>query len=231
MRLGSLIRVLGLPGLVGPPVPAQAQVEGPRMVPKLPWEKALLPPWISQAEGQGEVPPAPPEAPEGRGLTLDLQPDGRLRVADRKGTLHLSMGLPGRPKRVWRDGGRPLEPTGHWPFPAQTPLSDKRISQLLTAEDPRATLSGLLWVLDDGERRLTVVHPATAKVLFLRLPEGESADLAFFPDHLEYRATTETGPRRWALSWAAMLPHLAKLGPSPKSPPQGTALQPFPQED
>lgn len=231
MRLGSLILTLEILGLAGTPHPAQARADGPRQIPKLPWEEALLPPWISQPEGPGEEPPPLPEASMGRDLTLDLQPDGRLRIADRKGTLHLSLGLPGRPRRVWRDGGHPLEPTGQWPFPGQTPISDKRISQLLTAPDSRTALSGLLWVLDDGERRLTVVHPATAKALFLRLPEGESADLAFFPDHLEYRATTETGPRRWALSWAGLMPHLAKLGPAPKSSPQGTALQPFPREE
>lgn len=200
-------------------------------IPKLPWEDALLPPWISQAEGPIQEPLPPPVASDGKGLSLDLRPDGRLRIADRKGTLHLSMGLPGRPRRVWRDGGRPLEPTGRWDFPEQTPFSDRRVSQLLTAQDPRSALSGLLWILDDGERRLTVVHPATAKVLFLRLPEGESPDLAFFPDHLELRARTEGGPRRWSIPWPALLPHLARLGPTPKSPPRGTALQPYPRED
>lgn len=200
-------------------------------VPQLPWEDALLPPWISQSEGSTQEPSPPPAASAGKELSLDLRPDGRLRIADRKGTLRLSMGLPGRPRRVWRDGGQPLEPMGRWDFPDKTPFSERGIAQLLTAPDPRSALWGLFWVLDDGERRLTVVHPATAKVLFLRLPEGESPDLAFFPDHLEFRARTEGGPRRWSLPWAALLPHLARLGPTLKLPPRGTALQPYPSED
>lgn len=208
---------------------AQAAVLGAQ-IPKLPWVEAQLPPWIAQPVGALPLAPAPPIPTAAEDLSLTLAPDGRVRVVDRKGTLRLSIGLPGRPVRVWRDGGQPLKPTGNWLFAARTPLSERQVSHLLTDPDPRTALSGLLWVLDDGERRLTVLHPATARVLFLRLPEGEEPELAFFPDHLELRARVGEAVRRWTIPWAALLPHLARLGVGPSALPRGTALQPFPKE-
>lgn len=212
------------------PLNAQGQAEGTPRAPRLPWEDANLPPWIAEPEGPAVDPPTSPGVTGENLLTLTLAPDGRIRVADRKGTLRMSLGLPGRPRRVWRDGGRPLESTGKWPFPDRTPLSERQIAQLLTGADPRVALTGLLWVLDDGERRLTVVHPATGRVLFLRLPEGEDPELAFFPDHLELRARAGDVLRRWSIPWAALMPHLARLGLAPFSGPKGTAFQPFPKD-
>lgn len=220
MRLGALMLLAA--GLSGGSLAAQA--------PPLPWMEALLPSWTAATEGPLAVPPAPPAALAGQDRILTLSLDGRLRVVDRKGGIHLSAGLPGRPRKVWRDGGIPLEPTGRWAFPERTPLGDRKWSQFLASADPRALLGGLLWVLDDGEQRLTVVHPATARVLFLRVPEGASPDLRFFPDRLELRAQTPSGPRAWTLSWIALLPHLVRLTPTGRTAPKGTALQPFPKE-
>lgn len=222
MRLGTLTLMRGIAALV-------SAVALLGQVPKLPWEDANLPPWIAERNDPMTDPTAPPPAPKASDLSLTLAQDGRVRVADRKGTLRLSLGLPGRPRKVWRDGGTALEPSGTWGFPALTPLSERQAARLLTDPDPRSALAGLLWVLDDSERRLTVVHPATARVLFLRLPDCEGPELAFFPDRLELRTGMGTSSRRWSIPWAALLPHLARLGLAPTSAPRGTALQPFPK--
>ncbi len=201
--------------------------------PLLPWEGASMPPWQPEAEGPDAPLVPPPPAERFRDLKVKLGPDGTLKVVDPKGTLRLVLGLPGRPTRVWRDGGRALEPAGQWTFPARTPLMEGRGELLLTPPDPRIALEGLLWILDDGERRLTVVHPATGKAVFLRLPDLEGPDLAFRPEGLEVRETLPVqgrqARRRWSLAWLALLPQFGILTMVPEAP-RGTALVPFPRE-
>jgi hypothetical protein len=103
-------------------------------------------------------------------------------------------------------------------------------------EDPRRGLGGLLWILDDSERVLTLVHPATGKVAFLPLPEAVGVDLCFLPTGLVVFERAPEGllqdrrVRRWILPWVALVPVLAKLAPPAVPPRAGTALQPFPKE-
>lgn len=204
----------------------------PRQVQPLPWEAAPTPAWVLVPEA--EVPDPVTPLPEGRGgpLRLGLTSEGRLRVVDARGTVRLSLGLPGRPGRAWRDGGRPLEGPGPWAFPDQTPLQGRKVEALLAGGDARPGLEGLAWFLDDGERCLTLVHPATGRAAFLRLPEGEGFTLSFHPGHLELREGApgaRTPGRRWRLPWLLLLPHLGTLLPA-GPPSRGTALVPFPRE-
>lgn len=224
MRLGSLILTAA--------AAAQAQVVPGQAAP-LPWVEAISPPWDLLAEGAAASPPSPPAPPADASLRVTLRVDGSLRVVDPRGTLRASLGLPGRIIRAWRDGGTPLSLPGPWRFPGRTPLLQGRVERLLGGADPRAGLAGLAWFLDDGERCLTVVHPATGGALHLRLPEGEAFDLAFFPDHLELRDGSPGGPRvsarRWSLPWILLVPYLGRLIPG-APPARGTALVPFPRE-
>jgi hypothetical protein len=100
------------------------------------------------------------------------------------------------------------------------------------AADFRPFLRGLCWVLEDGEGFLTVIHPATAQVIHLPLPQGRDLRIRFLPDRLEVVAgDVEKGaPRQWSLPWIGLLPRLGALGPRPTSAKSGTALVPFPKE-
>lgn len=224
MRLGPSFLIAGAL-LEAQAVPRQAQ--------PLPWEAAPMPAWEWVSGGEAQAPPAPLSEGQSGPLRLGLTPDGRLRVVDAQGTVRMSLGLPGRPARAWRDGGRVLEGVGPWAFPDRTPLQARRVEALLGAGDGRPGLEGLAWFLDDGERVVTVVHPATGRVVFLRLPEGEGFTLAFHPQHLELLEVPEPGGRiqgrRWRLPWLLLLPHLAGLLPA-GPPARGTALVPFPRE-
>jgi hypothetical protein len=160
-----------------------------------------------------------------------LAPDGTLEIFNGAGVRSLRVGLPGRPLKVWRDGGLPVAPPwDRLAFPQADPLSQGLGGLAWNAGDFRPSLSGLLWILEDGERVLTVVHPATAQVVFLPLPRGEGFSLAFEPSRL----VALTGPSDsgrsggWALPWLALLPSFARLGPAPDAGPRGTALKPFP---
>ncbi len=218
--------------------PAQvrpAQVR-PAQVPRtLPWEGQPAPHWQGLFEDPVDRPPPQVPASEVQ-LTVRVGADGALRVADRRGVLRLRTGLPGRPLRIWRDGGVPVpEPWAAIPFPspARSPLFSPAF---WTQEDPRLGLAGLLWIQDDGERMLSLVHPATGKVAFLPLPEGVSIDLRFLPAGL--LATERPAPgdgtpgrvRRWMLPWVALVPFLALLAPPAERPRAGTALEPFPRD-
>ena len=77
------------------------------------------------------------------------------------------------------------------------------------APDFRPALEGLLWILDDDESYLTVIHPATARVVYLPLPGGQDLDLAFHPDQLEVRGARPGRLARW---------------PSPPRPPGACSL-------
>jgi len=160
-------------------------------------------------------------------LKVHLAADGTLHVFDGKGVRILRMGLTGRPVKVWRDGGHGVvrlhEPMA---FPEMTPLRRGLGVLPLDLADVRPGLEGLLWVLDDGERILTLLHPATRQVVRLRLPEGEDPDLRFLPDRLEVHAG---GGRAWALPWVALLPQFLQLGRPAPGPPPGTALDPYPR--
>jgi hypothetical protein len=203
----------------------------------LPWKSALVLPW--QIGPPDAVPPPFTGAPTQSYLPLKVRiaPDGALRITDDQGNIRLRTGLPGRPLKAWRDGGTPV-PDLFQPlaFSPHTPLQRGIGGVSVALPDFRAALEGLLWILDDDERLLTVIHPATSQVVFLPMPGGQGLDLGFYPDHLEVKATPEgAGPRQdasaWSLNWVALLPQLVQLGKDPTlDRPRGTALLPFPKE-
>ena len=102
--------------------------------------------------------------------------------------------------------------------------------------DFRPVLKGLLWILDDGEHMVTVVHPATGQVIYLTLPGGKDLGLRMYPDRLEVRESpSDPGARKeaacWSVPWMGLFPQLLRLATPPPAPPPGTALNPFPKED
>ena len=222
MRLGALLLTAAL---AAPPLAAQA----PRV---LPWEQALPLPWQPAPRRQAEADPPPP-APSSGPLSLQVAADGTVRVVDGRGLVRLLAGLPGRPLRVWRDGGIPLRPpVGTWSFPAETPLRQGLGALRWCAEDFRPFLKGLCWVMEDGEGYLAVIHPATGRIIYLPLPSGEDLTLRFLPERLEVvsRGADPGGSVRWSIPWIGLLPRLAALGPQPGPTHRGTALVPFPQD-
>lgn len=223
MRLGA--RILILAASAGTFLAAQGRPALPwERVPPLVWQPE---PWRAAAEVLG--PPVPSAGP----MTLQLSGDGTLRVGDARGLVRLQAGLPGRPLRAWRDGGLPLEAAaGTWSFPANSPLAGGLGGLKWRADDFRPSLAGLFWVLEDGEAFLSVVHPATARIIHLPLPPGRDLRIRFLPDRLEVAAgDVEAGaPRQWSLPWMGLLPRLAGLGPHPAPPKAGTALAPFPRD-
>lgn len=216
MRLGALTL-----GLLGPALLAQGGLEHRRL---LPWEQAARLPWQPLDRVPAGV--APPTGPSAGGLTVRLDADGTLRVLEGKGLRRLLVGLPGRPVRAWRDGGIPLEaPFGAWTFPEDTPLSHGLGALAWEAEDLRPSLQGLLWVLEDGENHLTVLHPATGRLVHLPLPPGDFHEVGFQKDRLVVR--TGGRPPAWSLPWVALMPAFIHLGSRDKAPPQGGVFNPF----
>jgi hypothetical protein len=164
-------------------------------------------------------------------VLVELTGDGTLQVRDGRGLIRLHTGLPGRPLKAWRDGGIPLpQPSGTWFFPQDTPLAQGLGGLRWCAEDFRPFLKGLLWVLEDGEGFLSVVHPATGQIIHLPLPPGRDVQVHFLPDRLEVVAgMVDAGaPRQWSLPWIGLMPRLVVLGTRPDPGKPGTALAPFP---
>jgi hypothetical protein len=224
VRLGTFLLIT--PILLAPSLAAQGH-------PTLPWEQ--VPPLDWQAVPGDRPTTASPAVEASTGpLTAKLTGDGTLQILDARGIIRLQTGLPGRPLKAWRDGGLPLAtPSGTWRFPADSPLSQGLGGLRWVAADFRPFLRGLLWVLEDGEGFLTVVHPATARAVHLPLPAGREFQLRFLPDRLEVAAgAVDPGaPRCWSIPWMGLLPRLAALGPHPTDPAKaGTALLPFPKE-
>lgn len=223
MRLGTLL--LTAATLVAVPLGAQAH-------PLLPWERVMPLPWQPAPRAAPE-PEGPEPTPSDGPLRVQVTPDGTVRVVDGRGLVRLQEGLPGRPLRVWRDGGLPLEPAmGTWRFPAETPLGQGLGALRWCATDFRPFLQGLCWVMEDGEGLLAVIHPATGRSIYLPLPPGRDLSLRFLPDRLEVVAgrAEPGGASRWVLPWIGLLPRLAGLAPRPDTGPKGTALAPFPHE-
>lgn len=232
MRLGALLLSVAALAAAPPPAPDARAEAAAQARPSLPWEHPSALGW--QAEPWVVAPAAPPGRPEASAgpMTVHLSGDGTLRISDARGLIRLQAGLPGRPLRAWRDGGVPLAaPPGAWGFPVDSPLAGGLGSLGWCSDDFRPFLRGLLWVLEDGEAFLSVVHPATARVIHLPLPPGRDLRIRFLPDRLEVAAgDVEKGaPRQWSIPWMGLLPRLAALGPHPEPPKVGTALAPFPK--
>jgi hypothetical protein len=236
VRLGALFltgaALAAVPPSTPPPLPPAAQDPPARGHQPLPWERASplawqAEPWVPPAAVPGL--PTPSQGP----MTVHLTGDGTLRISDARGLILLQAGLPGRPLRAWRDGGVPLDTAwGNWGFPMDSPLTQGLGGLRWGADDFRPFLRGLLWVLEDGEGFLTVVHPATGRMVHLPLPPGRDVRVRFLPDRLEVAAgdVEQGAPRQWSIPWMGLLPRLAALGPRPDPPKVGTALAPFPKD-
>jgi len=197
----------------------------------LPWRTAPALPWQMT---ETSPPPAPCTAVPTQSyfpLKVRVAQDGAVRITDEKGLIRLRTGLPGRVKKAWRDWGIPVpDLSAPLPFAARTPLQRGIGGMPVGSPDFRPALEGLLWLLDDDESYLTVIHPATAQVVYLTLPGGQDLDLAFYPDHLE---VLEGHPveATWTLHWLALLPQFIQLGKeNASSQSRGTALNPFPKD-
>ncbi|HTL97539.1 MAG TPA: hypothetical protein VL181_01925 [Holophagaceae bacterium] len=224
MRLvACLLSAALLPSTASGQVPQVGQ--GPRA---LPWQTGTAPTWqpLEAAPASG---PAQVAAPASGPLSARITADGTLEVWNGADVRTVRMGLPGRPKKVWRDGGSPVAVSGRLGFPAKDPLSAGLGGLDWAAADFRASLSGLVWILEDGERVLTIVHPATAQAVYLPLPRGEDFDLVFESTRLVLTAKQGPAghPMAWAMPWLALLPQFARLGPPATPPASGTALKPF----
>jgi hypothetical protein len=170
-------------------------------------------------------------------LTVHLSEDGTVRVNDDKGLRRLRMGLPGRPLKLWRDWGTPLEPSSRaLLFSGRTPLLGGIGALPIEAADFRPALEGLLWILDDDEKVITVIHPATGRVVFLPLPGGRNITLVFHPGSLEIQPAVPSPDGRketssWSVPWLALLPQFIQLGQQiPHYRPEGTVLLPYPKD-
>jgi hypothetical protein len=196
--------------------------------PELPWETAI----------PGALPPPLPPVPASPGpqRLVSLSGDGTLRISDAQGRVTLRLGLSGRPLRLLRDGGTPMT-VGDFPspFPLETPLAKGLGSLPLAGDDFRPAMQGLLWILDDGERRITLVHPATQQVVYLPLPPGQDWEIHLHPDRLEIRERPSSLEGRqetscWSIPWLILLPQFVRLSLPPPPGNRGTAFVPFPQE-
>ncbi len=199
-----------------------------------PWHAAPIPAW-RPCDPAPEIPPLKPAQSRESPLRVNVNSSGVLRVVDGLGRVRLRTGLPGRPLRLWRDAGTALQAAeAPFAFPAQTPLST---SQSL-GPDFRPNLEGLLWILDDSGRYLTLVHPATNRVAYLPLPDPSREgriEPRWFPDHLEIRIlpSDDAAPRTagcWSIPWMGLVPQILQLATPAPEPPPGTALLPFPKE-
>ena len=223
MRLGALF--------LSAAAIAAAQAPG-----SLPWSTASVLPWTA-----GPCPaPAPLTAAanlNGLTLTVHLSQDGALRINDDKGILRLRLGLPGRPMKLWRDGGTPVAPgTQTLRFPAQALLSGGLGALPVGAPEFRPSLEGLLWILDDDEKFITWNFPATAQAVCLPLPGGRNLSLVFLPDRLAVQSTApDPQPPGedvcWSVPWLALLPKFIQLSQQDLHlRPEGSVLLPFPRE-
>jgi hypothetical protein len=207
--------------------PLAAQAPG-----KLPWDTAPALPW--KAGDRGPLPQPLPSRPVPAGAPLQarITPDGTVRVIDGRGMILLRTGLPGRPLRVWRDGGVEVPDFAVVRFPGGSLLTQGIGALPVKDLDFRPALEGLLWILADDGQVITLIHPATARIAYLPLPSGHDFQVAFHPDRLELRepAVPAGASEAWSLPWMALLPQFLQLGrENPASRPSGTALLPFPR--
>lgn len=200
----------------------------------LPWDNATELPWVASLPSPGPLPLDSPSTTQEPQCLVSLSGDGTLRISDSRGRVTLRLGLSGRPLVLMRDAGVPMT-LEDFPcrFPAETPLTRGLGSLPLAGDDFRTALKGLLWIVDDGERRITVIHPATRQVIYLPLPAGQDWEVRLHPDRLEVRERScPTEERRetacWSLPWLVLLPQFVRLSLPPPAGNPGTAFQPFP---
>ena len=222
MRLGTFFLTLGL--TVAAQQPPKA----------LPWASARALPWDAEPCIPANGPALAP-VQTALPLSVRVSQDGAIRIIDDKGSLRLRMGLPGRPLKFWRDWGIPLELSASpLAFPAHTPLLGGIGALPVGSADFRPALEGLLWILDDDEKVITLIHPATARVVYLPLPGGRNLSLLFLPDKLEVQenpVAADAPATCWSIPWLALLPQFIQLGQLPnRHRNEGTVMLPFPKE-
>jgi len=215
-----------VPLLLSAALAATAQTPG-----KLPWDSAAALPWKAGPCDSAESGPGTPSTGP---LLVKLTQDGALRIIDGRGMILLRTGLPGRPLRLWRDAGVPVASyAAPLAFPRDTPVAKGVGGLPVGAPDFRPALQGLLWILADDGKMVTLIHPATARVCYLPLPSGRSFQLRFLPDRLELRETAPNpgdGSDCWSLPWLALLPQFIQLGQeNPANRPSGNATVPYPK--
>jgi hypothetical protein len=104
---------------------------------RLPWERLQPLSWLVGSRVAQDDPPWVSE-PSAGPVEVWLSGDGTLRIRDARGILRLRTGLPGRPLKVWRDGGLALAAvSGTWMFPDDSPLSQGPGGLRWCAEDFR----------------------------------------------------------------------------------------------
>lgn len=205
---------------------------------KLPWDAAPPIPWKAGDCGPAPAPAQAPPAskdPAALPLRVILGPDGALRITNARGVIPLRTGLPGRPLRIWRDGGTAVEDfQSPIRFAGSSPISRGIGALPVGAPDFRPALEGLLWILSDDQKVITLIYPATSRLCYLPLPGGRNFELSFHPDRLELRQTrvgSDSEEECWSIPWLALLPQLIQLGQeNPANRPSGTALLPYPKE-
>ncbi|MDR0499613.1 MAG: hypothetical protein LBH03_07795 [Holophagales bacterium] len=163
-------------------------------------------------------------------MTISVSRDGTVSIFNSNEIRQLRFGLPGRPISMWRDAGQSITSFGRFAFPSQTPLSTNFKSTAKETSDFLNNLAGLLWILDDGEEYLTIVHSATYRYAFIPLPAIRDFELRFHPDRLELckRSLVDSVLHSWALSWNELLPVLQELAQHSPPPPRGNAIVPYP---
>jgi hypothetical protein len=205
----------------------------PAQTPPLPWRSAGVLPWQMEAPGPPPTPETAALTQSYMALTVRVAADGDVQITDEKGLIRLKLGLPGRPLKAWRDWGVPI-PDLYAPlaFAARSPLQRGIGGLPVGAADFRPALEGLLWILDDDEAVLTVIHPATSQVVYLPLPGGQDLSLAFYPDRLDVlEGAALPLSSSWSLHWMALLPQFIRLGQdAAANKVRGTALLPFPKD-
>ncbi|MDR3672121.1 MAG: hypothetical protein P4L36_14835 [Holophaga sp.] len=203
----------------------------------LPWRNMAAMPWQMEATGPLPAPCTAMPTQSFFSLWVQVVQDGKVVITDDKGLVRMKLGLPGRPVRAWRDWGTPvLDLAKPMPFSIRSPLQRGIGGMPVGAPDFRPALEGLLWIVDDDENVLTVIHPATSQVVYLPLPGGQDLTLVFHPDRLEVRETAvledDVQARvSWSLHWLGLLPQFIQLGKdSSADKPKGTAMLPFPKD-
>lgn len=166
-------------------------------------------------------------------LTVYISPNGAVKITSTNGIVQLRTGLPGRPQKVWRDHGYQVTNIfAPMLFPTTSPLQKNMGSILVSILDFCSNLEGLLWILGDDEKVLTVINPANSQIVYLSLPAGHELNLSFHHDHIEVLDEHSKGnnkePLVWSLHWLTLMPQLIQLGQkSNYNKTEGSALLPF----
>lgn len=201
----------------------------------LPWKRDMVSPYwrVKSLDSTLETNPVSVQSTRPcLPLVVHLSANGTIKVVESGGLVRWRLGLPGRPKKVWRDSGiRVAEIFSPISFPARSPLQRGVGNMLLNILDFRPNLKGLLWILDDDESILTVINPATSQVVYIRLPTGQNLAISLHAKQIEVFEEqckdcdgSQTG---WTLHWLALLPQFIQLaGTTTNHHPQHTILPP-----